>query len=434
MIETRQIDDLIVSIEVKPNRPGANFVAIRVIDTRRPALAPVTGVRLTVPGLAADARPSGEDEWQVAGLKIARAGALDLRVDVRRPGLPVSTTVRWTTGGAPLAAPPVVSRRRLGPYATPLALALLALAFAAAVGYRRRLRTAIVVAALLAIPSTAFAATDPAESVIVTLRGGPASVRPFAGTTSGRGAAVARALRQDLGRRGRGLRATLAGKATSIRPLWIAGGYAVTAPRSVVATLRSRPDVTGLGEGHGVRRARPLGDLGGRLGDHAAAGPGLPVDRGHPGQLVVLGGGDDPGHRLDGLDGVLPHARLAGEHHGVGAVEDRVRDVGGLRAGRPRVGDHRLEHLGRHDHRLGVAAGLVDHPLLQERHVLERALHPEVAAGHHERVERLDDLVEVVDRLRLLDLGDDRQHHAFLAHDRAHVVDVGGASARRTAR
>ena len=115
-----------------------------------------------------------------------------------------------------------------------------------AIGYRRRLRTAIVVAALLAIPSTAFAATDPAESVIVTLRGGPASVRPFAGTTSGRGSAVARALQQDLGRRGRGLRATLAGRATSIRPLWIAGGYAVTAPRSVVATLRSRPDVASV--------------------------------------------------------------------------------------------------------------------------------------------------------------------------------------------
>ena len=41
-------------------------------------------------------------------------------------------------------------------------------------------------------------------------------------------------------------------------------------------------------------------------------------------------------------------------------------------------------------------------------------------------VEGLDDLVEVVDRLRLLDLGDHREADALLVHDRAHVLDVGG--------
>ena len=94
------------------------------------------------------------------------------------------------------------------------------------------------------------------------------------------------------------------------------------------------------------------------------------------------------------------------------------------------VVDHRLQHLGGHDDRLGVAAGLVDDLLLQERHVLERALHAEVAAGDHEAVEGLDDLVEVVDRLRLLDLGDDGHGDALLVHDLAHVLDVGGACAR----
>ncbi len=243
VIETRQINDLIVSIEVKPNRPGANFVAIRVLDTRRPALAPVTGVRLTAPGLAAEAKPSGENEWQVAGLQVARAGAIDLRVDVARPGMPATTAVRWTTGGAPATAPPVISRQRLGPLTTPLAVALLALLLAAAVGYRRRTRTAIVLVALLAFPAAALAADDPPESVIVTLRGGGAAVQGFGGTPSERGSAVAGTLRQGLGIRGRALRRALSGRATSIRPLWIAGGYAVTAPRSVVDALRSRSDV-----------------------------------------------------------------------------------------------------------------------------------------------------------------------------------------------
>ena len=80
------------------------------------------------------------------------------------------------------------------------------------------------------------------------------------------------------------------------------------------------------------------------------------------------------------------------------------------------------------DDRLGVAAGGLDDLLLQERHVLEGALDAEVAAGDHEAVEGLDDLVEVVDRLGLLDLGDDRQADADLVHDRPHVLDVRGAA------
>ena len=126
------------------------------------------------------------------------------------------------------------------------------------------------------------------------------------------------------------------------------------------------------------------------------------------GQAVVLGRLDDAGHRLDGDDRVGAHAGLARQHHGVGAVEHGVRDVGGLGPGRPGVLDHRLEHLGGHDHRLGAAAGLVDDQLLVDRHVLERALHAEVAARDHDPVEGLDDAVDRLERLRLLDLGDDR--------------------------
>ena len=43
----------------------------------------------------------------------------------------------------------------------------------------------------------------------------------------------------------------------------------------------------------------------------------------------------------------------------------------------------------------------------------------------------MDDLVQVLDRLRLLDLGDDRQPHALLVHDLVHDVDVGGAADER---
>ena len=108
-------------------------------------------------------------------------------------------------------------------------------------------------------------------------------------------------------------------------------------------------------------------------------------------------------------NGVLADAGLAGEHERVGAVEHGVGGVGGLGAGRPAVLDHRLEHLGRDDDRLGAAAGDLAGALLHQRHLLERHLDAEVAAGHHDAVEGADDLVEVLDGLRLLDLGDDGQ-------------------------
>ena len=189
--------------------------------------------------------------------------------------------------------------------------------------------------------------------------------------------------------------------------------------------------VTALGERDEVLRPDPVGHLGSGLGDDTTTGLWLPVDRRHVVQLVALGRADDPRHRAHGLDGVLPHAGLTREHHRVRAVENGVGDVRGLGPGGGRVGDHRLQHLGGHDHWLRVATGLLDHPLLQERHVLERALHAEVPAGHHEPVEGLDHLVEVVDGLRLLDLRDHGEQHALLVHDLPDVLDVPGRADER---
>ena len=129
---------------------------------------------------------------------------------------------------------------------------------------------------------------------------------------------------------------------------------------------------------------------------------------------------------------MLADAGLPGEHDRVGAVEDRVGDVGGLRAGRPGVLHHRLQHLRGHDHRLAGLAAHLDRRLLHDRHLLERQLHAQVAAGDHHAVERLDDPREVLHRLGLLDLGQDRDPSTDLVHDRVHVVDVVARCARTT--
>jgi hypothetical protein len=98
---------------------------------------------------------------------------------------------------------------------------------------------------------------------------------------------------------------------------------------------------------------------------------------------------------------------LLGEHDRVGAVVDRVGDVGHLGPGRPPRRHHRGQHLRRGDRRFGDHAGGADQPLLLDRHLLQRHFDPEVAAGDHDPGGGVaDDLLGVLGRLLLLDLGD----------------------------
>ncbi len=123
----------------------------------------------------------------------------------------------------------------------------------------------------------------------------------------------------------------------------------------------------------------------------------------------------DPRHHAHRLDRVPPNGRLGGEHQGIRPVKDRVRDVRRLRPARLRIRDHRLQHLRRGDIRLPESAGSAQDLLLEQRHVRRRRLHPQVAASHHDPVGRLDDRVQVLDRLHPLDLGDDHRRRPGVA-------------------
>ena len=202
-----------------------------------------------------------------------------------------------------------------------------------------------------------------------------------------------------------------------------------------------RPQLAG---GVDRRRRHHVGDVGGLVAVEpaedvgpvrAGGGGAVEVDRvGVGGALVVLGGGDDPRHGLHRRQRVAARRRLAGEHQGVGAVEHRVGDVGGLGAGGAGLLHHRFEHLGGDDHRPAEAAAGGDDPLLQHRHPVDRHLDAEVAARHHHRVGGGDDLVEVVHRPAALELGDERDRRrrsgrpAGLADRPAQRREVGGAA------
>ena len=158
------------------------------------------------------------------------------------------------------------------------------------------------------------------------------------------------------------------------------------------------------------REAEPVDGADRALGDRVGDVLGRLVGAGEEPLAVAqvgLGRARDLVHHLDRLDRVIADRGLLGEHHRVGAVVDRVGDVGHLGPGRPPGVDHRGEHLGRGDRRLRALAGFADHPLLDDRHLRQRQLDAEVAAGDHDpAARRADDLGDVVGGLALLDLRD----------------------------
>ena len=183
---------------------------------------------------------------------------------------------------------------------------------------------------------------------------------------------------------------------------------------------------TGLRVGHDGLGVELVGQIH-RGGRHGAGGRHVEVLQLRDAVVAVLGGvAGDAAHRVHGDGRVLADGGLVGGHRGVGAIQDGVGAVGGLGAGRDRGVDHGAQHLGGNDHRLGVLAGQLDAALGGQRDLLERALDGHIATGDHDAVEGLDDILKVLQGLRLLDLGHDRDATAFLVHDLMGAIDVGG--------
>jgi copper transport protein len=145
-------------------RIGPNFVAVRVLDTRRPQPAPVTGVDLTLrqPDVAgsiasprAPATRLDATDWEITSA-LSRTGPWAVDVVVHRTGLPdAATHLSWV-----LADTPSVPTAR--PFLVPsLVLVGAGLVAAAAwFGFRRlRLRSRAMTFDSLATPETPRTAT-----------------------------------------------------------------------------------------------------------------------------------------------------------------------------------------------------------------------------------------------------------------------------------
>lgn len=103
---------MILTASLGPAVAGANFATIRVLDSRRPALAPINRVLVMVGDTAPIAAvrqgtpcgwPCIEDvDWVVSTGAITHSGPWPTTVDVERTGFPtVSRTFVWNVAPAP---------------------------------------------------------------------------------------------------------------------------------------------------------------------------------------------------------------------------------------------------------------------------------------------------------------------------------------------
>ena len=139
---------------------------------------------------------------------------------------------------------------------------------------------------------------------------------------------------------------------------------------------------------------------------------------------AVLGFGNDAGHGFDDEHGVLAGSSFGAQHHRVGAVENRVRDVAGFGTRGHGVLDHRFEHLRCDDARLATAAADLDDLLLHDRHFGDVHLNTQIASCDHGSVAGFDDCFEVLDGLGHFDLGDNRNPSGFAGRRVIHRGDA----------
>ncbi len=107
-----------------------------------------------------------------------------------------------------------------------------------------------------------------------------------------------------------------------------------------------------------------------------------------------------------GFYGIFAIGRFAAEHEGVGVLVYCIGNVAHFGACRARAVYHRVEHLGGHYYRLVFENALVDERTLYAGDSLGGYFDAKVAAGYHDSIGGVEDLVEVVDAFLVLYLGD----------------------------
>src|SRR5215472_10595898 len=128
------VNDLVVSVSATPNRPGVNGFTVLAASSRRPPLAPVNGVTLTLgrPGEPGTLPLRQIEPGRYFGTgRLDSAGPITITAVIRRAGERLTVTMPWRV--LPRSAPPAVAspEHRLAPYVNAIALCVLLLALSA---------------------------------------------------------------------------------------------------------------------------------------------------------------------------------------------------------------------------------------------------------------------------------------------------------------
>jgi hypothetical protein len=158
---TSTSEDLIIRVSLQPNRPGRNLLAVDVLNTRRPAPAPIGNVTVTIQPQASQGQPTQspsaatvvktsrvtESRWDGGAVNLG-LGSLTVGVAVARPNyVPARAVMPWSVNGPDVWRQPVVlSTAHVAPIVNGAAIAIVVLTLAALVvstlvaRRRRRLR------------------------------------------------------------------------------------------------------------------------------------------------------------------------------------------------------------------------------------------------------------------------------------------------------
>ena len=144
---TARVDDIVVSVSVTPNRPGANGFTVLAVSGRRPPPAPIDNVTLTLDsGSTPPALQQIEPGRYLGTADLSAAGPVRATVVIERDGARLTVPVEWSVSSIP-APSAAASRDGLAPIANGAAAVVLGILAALAAWWvavtRRRQRSVL---------------------------------------------------------------------------------------------------------------------------------------------------------------------------------------------------------------------------------------------------------------------------------------------------